>query len=113
MAAAACVLLFAPKSVRHGRFHATRATFGRQVAMTFRSNHDGGRGGAAGISTNRSSGPSAAIAHVGAGPVLVSGTTMAHGNGGAAIATVSQVVFNITKTIPATPAGVAQDILAF
>ena len=75
--------------------------------------HDGGRGGAAGISTNGSSGPSAAIAHVGAAPVLAGGTTTAHGNGGAAIAVRSQVVLGVTKTIPATPAGAAKDVLAF
>jgi hypothetical protein len=75
--------------------------------------HEGGRGGAAGISTNGSSGPSAAIAHSGAAPVLAGGSTMAHGNGGAAIAERSQVVLGVTKTLPATPAGAAQDILPF
>lgn len=76
--------------------------------------HDGGRGGAAGISTNGSSGPSAAIAHSGAAPALANGSTMAHGAGGAAIAERSQSVLGgLTKTVPATPAGLAQDILAF
>ena len=76
--------------------------------------HDGGRGGAAGISTNGGSGPSAAIAHSGAAPVVAGGSAMAHGGGGAAIAERSQVVLGgLTKTIPATPAGAAQDILAF
>jgi hypothetical protein len=76
--------------------------------------HDGGRGGAAGVSTNGSNGPSAAIAHSGAAPVLTGGSTMAHGTGGTAIAVRSQVVLGgLTKTIPATPAGAAQDILAF
>jgi len=76
--------------------------------------HDGGRGGAAGISTNGSSGPSAAIAHSGAAPVLAGSSTMAHGSGGAAIAERSQVVLgDLTKALPATPAGAAEDILAF
>lgn len=75
--------------------------------------HDGGRGGAAGISSNGSNGPSIAIAHAGAAPTLSGGTTTTHGTGGAAIASRSQTIAGIVKTIPATTAGVAQDVLAF
>ena len=72
----------------------------------------GGRGGAAGISGNGSSGPSAGIAHVGAAPKLLGANKITPGTGGAAIAARSRSTLGVTKTIPATPAGLSKDILA-
>lgn len=71
----------------------------------------GGRGGFAGVSGNGGSGPSAAIAHVGAAPILVGANKTTPGAGGAAIQARSRTDFGITKTIPATPAGVSNAIL--
>lgn len=73
----------------------------------------GGRGGAAGVSGNGGSGPSIGIAHVGAGPTIVGATRVTAGEGGAAVDARSRTdALGITKTIPATPAGVSKDILA-
>lgn len=73
----------------------------------------GGRGGAAGVSGNGGSGPSAGIAHVGPAPTLAGKVLITTGNGGNGVAERSRTDgFGITKTIPATPAGVSTDILA-
>ena len=72
----------------------------------------GGRGGAAGVSTNGSSGPSAGIAHVGAAPKIVGDTKMTPGQGGAGVAVQSRTDLGITKTVPATEPGVSKQILA-
>lgn len=73
---------------------------------------EGGRGGAAGVSNNGSSGPSVAIAHVGAPPKLVGAQTMKPGAGGASIPERTRTEGGVVSTIPATPAGVSKDILA-
>lgn len=73
----------------------------------------GGRGGAAGTSSNGGSGPSLGIAHTGSAPTTDSATRITAGTGGAAIDARSRTdALRITKTIPATPAGTAQAILA-
>jgi hypothetical protein len=79
----------------------------------FLSARPGGRGGAAGVSGNGSAGPSLGIAHVGAKPEVRADSKITIAGGGAAIAARSRTdALGITKTIPATPAGVAKDILA-
>jgi hypothetical protein len=72
----------------------------------------GGRGGFAGVSTNGGSGPSAGIAHVGAAPKIIGDTKMTPGQGGAGVDVQSRTELGITKTVPATEAGVAKEILA-
>ncbi len=73
----------------------------------------GGRGGAAGAGGNGSAGPSAAIVHAGAAPKLVGTNALSHGAGGEAVDARSRTdALGITKTIAATPAGAANDILA-
>lgn len=72
----------------------------------------GGRGGIAGVSGNGGSGPSAAIAHFGPAPILVGDNKTTPGAGGAEIPARSTTEFGVTKTVPATPAGVSQAILA-
>jgi len=74
--------------------------------------HVGGRGGAAGVSTNGSSGPSAGIAHAGAAPKLMGDTKMMPGQGGVAIAVQTRTDLGITKTVPATATGVSKDVLS-
>ena len=73
---------------------------------------DGGRGGAPGVSGSGSSGPSIGIAYVGAAPEVHTNTTITPGTGGPAIDARSRNTLGVTKTIPATPAGVSKDILA-
>jgi hypothetical protein len=82
-------------------------------SMPLSSGKAGGRGGAAGVSGNGGSGPSAAIAHIGAAPKLSGATKLSPGSGGTAIDEQTRTdALGITKTIPATPAGVSTDILA-
>jgi len=69
----------------------------------------GGRGGMSGVSTNGSSGPSIAIAHVGPKPIMQGASKLTPGSGGAAVAERSRTDVGLTKTIPATPAGVSTD----
>lgn len=73
----------------------------------------GGRGGLSGISTNGSSGPSIAIAHVGPKPNLQGAFKLVPGTGGAAIPQRDRADLGINKTIPATPAGASADIYAW
>jgi hypothetical protein len=72
----------------------------------------GGHGGAAGVSGNGATGPSLGIAYVGAKPDVRPDTTITPGPGGSAIDTRTQTAFGITKSIPATPAGLSQAIVA-
>ncbi|HSO34322.1 MAG TPA: hypothetical protein VLT33_17420 [Labilithrix sp.] len=72
----------------------------------------GGRGGAPGISANGSSGPSIGILHSGAPAKLQAGGRATAGTGGAAIAERSHDDAGNVRTIPATPAGLAKDVLA-
>jgi len=71
----------------------------------------GGRGGIAGVSGNGGNGPSAAIAHLGAAPILIGANKTTPGAGGAEIQERSTTAFGITKTVAATPAGVSKAIL--
>ena len=90
-----------------GQAGANPTGFGSLVAQP------GGRGGAAGAGGNGSAGPSAGIVHAGAAPKLVGTNTITHGAGGPAVDARSRTdALGITKTIPATPAGAANDILA-
>ena len=73
---------------------------------------DGQHGGAPGISTNGSSGPSIGILHSGAPATLQNGAKAIRGAGGDAIAAASHTVFGATRTIPATPAGLALEVLS-
>ena len=86
---------------------------GQNFQLTAALGDDGGRGGAAGVSSNGGSGPSLGIAHVGTAPKLSGGSTSTPGTGGAAIAVQSRTALGITKIVPATPAGVSKDVLAF
>lgn len=72
----------------------------------------GGRGGAAGVSTNGGNGPSLAIAHKGTAPVIKGKTVLKPGAPVPAIDARSRDTLGVTKTIPATPAGLSKDILA-
>lgn len=84
---------------------------GSSIPQTFAK--PGGRGGAAGVSGNGSSGPSLGVAHRGPAPKIVGGTKFRLGAGGAGVDHRSRVdAFGIAKTIPATPAGLSKDILA-
>jgi hypothetical protein len=76
------------------------------------SGKNGGRGGAAGISGNGSNGPSVGIVHFGIAPEVRTTSKIIPGAGGAAIDARSRTTLDITKTIPATPAGLSKDILA-
>jgi hypothetical protein len=72
----------------------------------------GGNGGASGISTNGGAGPSAGVMHAGAAPT-VKGGAIHVGKGGKGLdARSTHDVLGNAKTIPASPQGVAQDILA-
>lgn len=73
----------------------------------------GGRGGRGGVSTNGSGGPSVSIVHSGAAPTIGVGTRLTPGPGGAAIDARSLTDAFGTRTVPATPAGLSKDILAF
>lgn len=88
---------------------------GANVAgLGFTAAQAGGRGGAAGVSGNGSSGPSLGVAHVGPAPKLVGATKIVPGAGGAPVAERSRTdALGITTTVPATPAGVFKDVLAF
>jgi hypothetical protein len=81
-------------------------------AIPSRSAQPGGRGGAAGISGNGANGPSIGIAYVGAKPVVSADTRTTVGTAAAPIETRSRTTLGITKTIPASPAGRAEPILA-
>lgn len=70
----------------------------------------GGRGGFAGISTNGSNGPTLGVFQVGAPAVVKGATTIKTGSAAPAIGARSQVSLGTTRTIPATPAGIAKDI---
>ena len=72
----------------------------------------GGNGGFAGISTNGSSGPSIGILHSGPPAKLQAGGRATASTGGAAVPEQSRTTFGTVRSIPATPAGLAQDILA-
>jgi hypothetical protein len=83
------------------------------INYAYLSGKPGGRGGAAGMSGNGSSGPSAGIAHLGVKPIVIGTSKITAGTGGAPIAARSRTdAFGTTKTIPATPAGTAKDILS-
>jgi hypothetical protein len=77
-----------------------------------RSSQPGGHGGAAGISGNGANGPSLGIAYVGAKPIVSATSHITPGNAPPAIAARSRTMIDVTKTIPATPAGISKDILA-
>jgi hypothetical protein len=76
-----------------------------------RSGQPGGRGGAAGISGNGANGPSLGIAYAGTKPNVSADTKLTVGTAGAAIPARSRSTLGVTKTIPATSAGIAKDIL--
>ena len=71
----------------------------------------GGRGGAAGVSGNGANGPSLGIAYAGTKPNVNADTKVTVGTAGAAIPARSRTTLGVTKTIPATSAGIAKDIL--
>jgi hypothetical protein len=74
--------------------------------------HAGGSGGRSGISTNGSAGPSVAVMHAGPAPAMKNGATqLGRGGNGVEARSHSDALGN-EKTIPATPPGVAQDVLA-
>ena len=81
-------------------------------AIPTRSGQPGGRGGAAGISGNGASGPSLGIAYTGTKPVISASTKVTQGAAAPAIDARSRTTLGVSKTIPATPAGIAKDILA-
>jgi hypothetical protein len=77
-----------------------------------RSGLPGGRGGAAGISGNGAQGPSLGIAYAGTKPSVSADTKITVGAGAATIPARSRTTLGVTKTVPASPAGIAKDILA-
>lgn len=87
-------------------------TQGTNVYFTLTNGHPGGRGGAAGISGNGANGPSLGIAYVGTKPTVSADTKVTPGAGGATIPARSRTTLGVTKTVPASPAGIAKDILA-
>lgn len=68
-------------------------------------------GGTSGVSGNGNNGPSVAVVHSGPAPTLRT-TRTTHGQGGALMPERSRDSLGVTRTVPATPAGAAQDILA-
>lgn len=98
-----------------------RGTFGSDptegaasgAPLSVNSARPGGNGGFGGISTNGSSGPSVGILHSGPPAKLQAGGRATASTGGAAVPEQSRTgAFGTVRTIPATPAGLAQDILA-
>jgi hypothetical protein len=85
---------------------------GPNVYFTLTSGQPGGRGGLAGFGGNGANGPSLGIAYVGTKPVVSADTKLTPGAGAAIIPARSRTTLGITKTVPASPAGIAQDILA-
>lgn len=85
---------------------------GPNVLYSPMNGKSGGRGGAAGVSGNGSSGPSIGIAHTGGAPDIRKTTTITAGGGGAAIPARTRNTLGVIKTVPATPAGLSKDILA-
>ncbi|MDB5213575.1 MAG: virulence associated protein, partial [Myxococcaceae bacterium] len=79
--------------------------------LPMRNGQPGGRGGLAGASGNGANGPSLGIAYVGTKPVVSADTKVTPGDGGAAIPARSRTTLGITKTIPASPAGISKDIV--
>ena len=74
---------------------------------------DGLPGGAPGLSTNGSHGPSVGVLHVGAPPSRSPATKFMHGTAAPAISSrTHKDPLGNSRTIPATPAGVSKDILA-
>ena len=70
-------------------------------------------GGAPGVSTNGSSGPSVGILSTGAAPTISNDTKLTTGAGGAAIPADSRPdPTGVVRTIPATPAGLSKDKLS-
>ena len=82
------------------------------AALSANSARFGGNGGFAGISTNGSSGPSFGVLHTGAAPKITGSTKMTPGQGGAAIDSRSTEVLGTTRTIPASPAGLSEQVHA-
>ena len=73
----------------------------------------GGVGGVAGISTNGSNGPSVGVLHSGGAPRVGDNGRITPGPTGPAIDARTHLdALGNTKTIPATPAGIAKDLLA-
>ncbi len=85
---------------------------GPNVYYALMAGKSGGRGGAAGISGNGANGPSAGIAYVGSKPIMDPTTKITPGTPAPEIPARSRTTLDITKTIPATPAGISQDVLA-
>jgi hypothetical protein len=74
----------------------------------------GGAGGVSGVSGHGAGGPSIAIAHTGGAPVIGDSKTIIGKPGdGVPLATRHDASTNDDKTIPASPAGVAEAVHAF
>jgi hypothetical protein len=79
---------------------------------TVRNGHAGGNGGPSGISTNGGAGPSVGVMHAGAAPTVKGGAIHVGRGGNGFEARSHRDALGNEKTIPATPPGVAQEILA-